>query len=497
MWFLIYLLKMSLSFTLLYSLYLLLLRHSTFHSYQRAYLLMIPVASLLIPLARYPEISSNQLFQVNLHEILIVGQSSTPDKVNFYDLNDWLLILYISGLVLMLTQFTIKIVRLLVITNRAKFNSHWQSYIVQPSDFCGAGSFFNVLFLQEGKVDTIEPLIIEHELIHISQKHWADIILGQAFTSFNWFNPLSYLLVKSLRMQHEFIADQLICQDKLKKHAYQHLLFAKSFGSIDSFEIHSFNKPSYLKTRIMKLNQAVSAKSQLLYYLSLVPVMTLLIMTSMIFSGQATAIGLNRAENKPGLVEPKITHEFLINETEQDSNAEKVFTKVQTPPAYPGGEMQFFTDLNHNLIYPAEAKAKQIEGRIMINFIIETNGSISSSHVIRGNEIGYGLPEAALKAVSQLKNFKPGKQNGKKVRVSYSVPITFKLEGSTNKKTGSIKTPVPIYMVDGKEMTNDDAMRLTPVSIKSMNVLKGAMARNKYGSRGANGVVEITMKELK
>lgn len=497
MWFLIYMLKMSLSFTFLYVLYLLLLRHSTFHNYQRAYLLMIPVASLLIPLARYPEISSNQLFQVNLHEILVRGHSSTPDKIDFYDLKDWLLIFYISGLALMLTQFIVKIVRLLLITNRAKFNSQWQSYIVQPSDFCGAGSFFNVLFLQEGNVDSIEPLIIEHELIHISQKHWADIILAQVFNSINWFNPLSFLLVKSLRLQHEFIADQLICQDKLKKNAYQHLLFAKSFGSINSLEIHSFNKPSYLKTRIMKLNQAVSAKSQLLYYLSLVPVMTLLIMTSMIFSGQATANGFTRSEKNPGFSESSITNESLINETAQDSNAEKVYNQVQTPPAYPGGEMQLLTDLDHNVIYPVEAKAKQIEGRIMINFIVEKDGSISSSHIIRGNEIGYGLPEAALKAVSQLKNFKPGKLNGKKVRVSYSVPILFKLQESTNKKTGSAKTPVPVYMVDGKEMTNDDAMQLNPTSIKSMNVLKGAMARNKYGSRGANGVVEITMKELK
>jgi len=497
MGFLIYLLKMSLSFTLLYLLYLLLLRRSTFNNCQRAYLLLLPTASILIPLAKFPEKLDSQPIQFNLPEILIKTHVITPVNEHLLSLQVWLIILYGLGLTFMITRFVLRIVRLLLITNKAKFNSHWQSYIVQPTDFHGAGSFFNVLFLQGGKIDNAEPLIIEHELIHIRQKHWVDIIIAQLFTSFNWFNPLSYLLINSLRLQHEFIADRIICQDSLKKHAYQDLLFAKSFGSINFLEIHSFNKPSYLKIRIMKLNQAVSAKSQLLYYLSAVPVMTLLIVTSMIFSGQATAIGLNRPERKIGLVESRITNEFVQHKTAKDSGDQKVYNQSQTPPAYPGGDIQFMSDLDHNLHYPKEAKAKQIEGSIMVNFIVEKNGSISSAHVIRGEEIGYGLAEAALKAVSQLKNFKPGILNGKKVRVSYSVPITFKLEGTTNKKTGFIKAPVPLYLVDGKEMTNDDVMKLKPSSIKSMNILKDNMAIDKYGSRAANGAVEITMKELK
>lgn len=495
MWFLIYLLKMSFSFTLLYLLYLLFLRHSTFHNCQRVYLLILPLISILIPLAKFPEQPENQLMQINLTELLIKSHAVTPDHEHVFSLYTWIIMLYLLGLTLMLTRFILKIVRLLAITTEAKFNSHCQAYVVNHPDFQGAGSFFNVLFLEQGKVNKAEPLIIEHELIHIRQKHWVDIILVHVFTSFNWFNPLCYSLINELRLQHEFIADRLICQDSQKKHAYQELLFAKSFGSINSLEIHAFNKPSYLKIRIMKLNQAVSAKSQLLYYLGVVPVMTLLILTSMIFSGQATAIGLNRPEKKFRLFESRIANEFLQNKTAKDSGDQKVYNQSQTPPTYPGGDMQLMTDLDHNLIYPKEAKQK--EGRITVNFIVEKDGSISSLHIIRGEEIGYGLPEAALKAVTQLKNFKPGISDGKKVRVSYSVPILFKLEGSTNKRTGSIKAPVPLYLVDGKEMANDDVNKINPEKIKSMNVLKDNMAIDKYGSRAANGAVEITMKEIK
>lgn len=494
---LIYVLEMSLSFTALYSVYYLVLRHSTFHNWQRAYLLLTPMLSILIPLARMPEIIRSQAINIDLTEVIVRSGSISPDNGKFLDLKTCLLLAYILGCLCMMIRLGFKIYRLALISTKARYNAHWNIQVAQPENFRGAGSFFHILFLAPDQADTINPVIIEHELIHIRHKHWLDIVYTQLFTCLNWFNPLSYSLLNSLKLQHEFIADQQICRNGSIKHEYQELLFVESFGSINSLEfIHSFSKPSYLKIRIMKLNQVKSAKSQLLYYLGVLPVLFVLVVSAMFFSGQATASGL---VNQAGeLIPSKLkASEMTQKGAVQDTDAEKVYLESETPPAYPGGDIQLITDLGNNVTYPAEAKAKGVEGIILVKFIVEKNGSVSAVHIIKGQEIGFGLPEAALKAVYKLNKFQPGIIKGQPVRVSYTVPLRFKLERSTNKKTGYNKSANPLYLVDGKDMSYAEVIKIKTETIKSVNVLKKLAATEKYGAGGENGAVEITMKELK
>jgi periplasmic protein TonB len=102
-----------------------------------------------------------------------------------------------------------------------------------------------------------------------------------------------------------------------------------------------------------------------------------------------------------------------------------VYTSVETLPEFPGGIQQFVGFLSSNIHYPVAARKKGIQGRVIITFIIEKDGSLSNIKVARG--IGGGCDEEALRVMNLSPKWKPGMQNGQAVRVAYSVPISFTL----------------------------------------------------------------------
>ncbi len=84
--------------------------------------------------------------------------------------------------------------------------------------------------------------------------------------------------------------------------------------------------------------------------------------------------------------------------------------------------------ISTNLVYPKQARRKNIEGRVVVHFIVNTDGTIDSAHAINKKVLGYGLEEAAVDLIKNMPRWqKPGRQNGKLVKVFYSQPIIFKL----------------------------------------------------------------------
>ena len=95
-------------------------------------------------------------------------------------------------------------------------------------------------------------------------------------------------------------------------------------------------------------------------------------------------------------------------------------------PEFTGGMEAMMKYLSGNIKYPEEAKDKGVSGRVFISFVIEKDGSVSSAKVMKG--IGGGCDEEALRVVNAMPSWKPGLQKGKPVRVSYMLPINFKLD---------------------------------------------------------------------
>ena len=110
---------------------------------------------------------------------------------------------------------------------------------------------------------------------------------------------------------------------------------------------------------------------------------------------------------------------------EQDDQVDEIFVIIANMPSFPGGETALMQYLARNTVYPKIAKEAGISGTVYITFVIEKDGSVSSIAVLR--EVGGGCTEEALRVVSEMPRWEPGKQRGKPVRVSLSLPISFKL----------------------------------------------------------------------
>ena len=105
---------------------------------------------------------------------------------------------------------------------------------------------------------------------------------------------------------------------------------------------------------------------------------------------------------------------------------EEVFDVVEQMPEYPGGMQALFEFLSQNIKYPEDAQKQKVEGRVIVTFVVETDGSISNVEVAK--HAFPSLDNEAVRVIQAMPNWTPGKQSGKVVRVKYTVPIVFNLK---------------------------------------------------------------------
>lgn len=104
----------------------------------------------------------------------------------------------------------------------------------------------------------------------------------------------------------------------------------------------------------------------------------------------------------------------------------KAYTFVEKMPEYPGGEKAMYEFISKNIRYPAKAVDANISGKVYVNFVIDKKGNVTNVNVIRG--IGYGCDEEVIRVISLMPVWTPGKQKGRKVKVSFNIPINFNLK---------------------------------------------------------------------
>lgn len=102
------------------------------------------------------------------------------------------------------------------------------------------------------------------------------------------------------------------------------------------------------------------------------------------------------------------------------------FLNVEINPSFVGGLSEMYKFLSKTLKYPSAAQRNNVEGRVYLNFIVERDGSITDINVLKS--VGFGCDEEAVRAVKLMPKWTPGKQNGRNVRVKYTIPVTFKLD---------------------------------------------------------------------
>lgn len=142
---------------------------------------------------------------------------------------------------------------------------------------------------------------------------------------------------------------------------------------------------------------------------------------------------------------------------------EKAFDVVEQMPQFPGGPAALMQFLSQNVKYPEEAYQKGTQGRVIVTFVVEKDGSITEAHVVRS--IDPLLDKEALRVINSMPNWKPGTQNDEPVRVKYTVPITFRLQGNNDAKADKY-----ILEIDGKVADDSEIAKIPSGSVESMHV---------------------------
>ena len=150
-------------------------------------------------------------------------------------------------------------------------------------------------------------------------------------------------------------------------------------------------------------------------------------------------------------------------------NGKQIYSHVEVMPSFPGGTEALLKWLGANIQYPKEAQEKGIQGRVILRFIVTSDGSVKDVEVVKG--LDPVCDQEAVRVVKLMPKWIPGKQNGKEVDVYYSLPVTFKLEGSPPISDKQVNNDV-IIEIDGKVAARGELQKLDPKTIESMDVLK-------------------------
>ena len=110
----------------------------------------------------------------------------------------------------------------------------------------------------------------------------------------------------------------------------------------------------------------------------------------------------------------------------QSESSTKVYDAVDEMPSFPGGLNGLMTFLAQNMVYPVTAQENGVQGRVIVSFVVETDGSITDVKVARS--VDPSLDREAMRVVKAMPKWTPGKKDGKPVRVKYTVPVVFRLQ---------------------------------------------------------------------
>lgn len=261
--------KSSLSLIILFGLYWLLLRNEKFFIFNRCFLILSVIFSLLLPFITIPvniHIQAPETiittFENNIPEInpahngisqeIQINQSFEQEQQSGIGISSILIILYISGVILFLLRFLKNIYHIfhrIKLSEKISFEGH---RLVLTNDQTNPYCFFNYIFIYKDDYLNLRSNdhLLNHELVHVRQYHSVDIVFIELIKIFYWFNPVFLLYDKAIRINHEYLADHNVIRENcdIKSYAYKILSFivGKSNIPLTSGSNHSFTKKRLL-----------------------------------------------------------------------------------------------------------------------------------------------------------------------------------------------------------------------------------------------------------
>ncbi|MCE2893017.1 MAG: M56 family metallopeptidase [Flammeovirgaceae bacterium] len=440
-----------------------------FHFNVTASAQVIPSIGQLIPTYWLPEIVINGN-----------GSASTAkvsSSLSIWTVTEWA---YLTAILFLIVLFFYRIISIVKLFT----NSHtyrWRNYFVSETDEAKPiFSFFHFILIgQANQLDEKEKEeILIHESIHIKKWHSLDVLLVNMVGIVCWFNPIIRIYKKELVQLHEFEADARSVANK-DVDTYCGLLAKVALQSADFPLANHFNNSLTLKRiNMMKTMKHKIQNWKVATLVALVPMFFFFVACQEQTANKAavtdSSLG-STPEYKRAFTEldrlrssnPKKSYVLIVSEGQHDlqgmenqysadrlirinSIADKrgqlfaileldeqenktavgggedlIFSVVDETATPKEGMTAFYQFLAENLKYPQEARDAKIQGKVFVQFVIHTDGSLHDFKVVRG--IGHGCEEESIRVIKAGPKWNPGKQKGIAVKQRYTLPIAFKL----------------------------------------------------------------------
>lgn len=424
----LYLLQVNVGLILFYALYKLVCTRDTFFRSRRFILIVSLVLPFILPFIDVREWLESRDRMIMLTHFdysavlpeIVVGSEAVETGNRVFVLSEWIGYLYLAGVVVLLVRLAVQafsLYRLIVRMPEKEINGVRVKCLNDPS---GPFSFFGWIFMNSAAVKEDEiSEILTHEMAHVKQHHSVDVLLAEMVSICCWMNPFAWLLKREVRLNLEFLADRKVMEAGFATKSYQyHLLglaYNHKYGLSNNFNF------SHLKQRIIMMNKKKSnAAGHIKYALFVLPAFALLVAGNISCSQDAS----QTEDAKEEVVAP-VSPE--AKEAPADSTAkEDVFMVAEQMPEYPGGMKEMLKFLQENVKYPENAMKNNVQGRVIVQFVVEKDGTPTEFKVLRS--VDPDLDAEALRVMKAMPKWKPGMQKGQVVRVKFTVPVSFKLQ---------------------------------------------------------------------
>ena len=452
----IYLIKINIALMLLYGFYRLTVSRDTFFGLRRLTLWLIYAVALMVPALNLeywvrdtPTMASMANVYADTFYPVVVVKAQAP-SITWIDM---LLGIYWAGvavLSLRLVWQLFSIIRLAVISRKQEVEG------ITVHLLRGEGSpfsFFRWVFMYPSTLEGKQlHEVMVHECTHVSGLHSLDTLFSELFSLACWFNPFAWLMKQEVRMNLEYLADESVLSDGNARKSYQYHLLGLAYRQPkDSTKIANNFNLLPLKKRIKMMNKRRTSEIGKAKYLLFAPLAGALLMVSNIESvareigGQVPEVAevqqkadqaLNAdvavANPKAKAEEAKAAELAKAEAKASDATAPADTTKnvvydvTETMPQFPGGQGVLMKYLAANIKYPASAVKAKKQGRVIVTFIIQKDGSVAKARIAKS--VDPELDAEALRIVKAMPNWTPGTQDGKPVNVKYIIPVNFSLQ---------------------------------------------------------------------
>ena len=527
----VYILKSSFCLAVFYLFYRLLLSRETFHRFNRIALLGILLLSCLLPFVEVSVRRPVEMYQTMMtweQWLLLADLAGTETHAvqvqeNVVTWIQGLLLVYLFGILFFMLRNIYSLFGLWVLLKsgrREKVSDYVvtvvKAVLIVHEREISPFSWMRYIVISQKDLHENGREILTHELAHIRNRHSWDLFAADICIFFQWFNPAAWLLKQELQNIHEYEADETVINEGVDARQYQLLLIKKAVGTRLYSMANSFNH-SKLKKRITMMLKEKSSPWARLKYLYVLPVAAIAVtaFARPEVSDKVEKISSVKVNDLAAIVETKVVEsagdttkpadvKYVPAEVRKQLKGTPVFEVAEEMPEFPGGGMSAFMDyIKTNMRYPASAKENGTQGRVTVQFVVDEDGSIKDSKVLRS--VDKDMDAEALRLINTMPKWKPGRQKGQPVAVKFTVPVMFRLDDDKLEKTSSANGITvegyagngkePLYIVDGKEVTPSVMSALNPDKIERVTVLKDKSATDLYGEEGQNGVVLITLKQ--